>query len=61
MQKGRHLGLLAGLSGQTGDEGRGARNNMTGRYESQSRVLVDDGWGTLDEEPPMSAEAISGS
>lgn len=35
-----------------GVRGRGAGSNASGRYESQHRVLTDDGWGTLDEEPP---------
>jgi DNA repair photolyase len=43
----------------SGDEGRGARTNMTGRYETQSRVLVDDGWGTLDDEPPKLNTSIT--
>jgi len=35
-----------------GVKGRGAGSNVSGRYESQHRVLTDDGWGALDEEPP---------
>ena len=29
--------------------GRGALSNRSGRYESWSREIVDDGWGSLDE------------
>lgn len=29
--------------------GRGARSNQSGRYEAESRVWVDDGWGGPDE------------
>lgn len=32
--------------------GRGARSNPDNRFESVTRELVDDGWGSLDEEPP---------
>jgi len=30
-------------------KGRGARSNRSGRFESQSRVLVDDGWSILED------------
>ena len=36
--------------------GRGASANPTGRYEAQTRVGFDDGWGTLDELPPFATE-----
>jgi len=32
--------------------GRGARSNSSGRYERETRVLVDDGWTNEDEAPP---------
>ena len=32
--------------------GRGARSNASGRYERETRVLVDDGWTHEDEAPP---------
>lgn len=32
--------------------GRGARSNRTGRYESDGRTTVDDGWETLAEGTP---------
>src|SRR5438552_17405384 len=32
--------------------GRGALSNASGRYERESRVLVDDGWTKDDETPP---------
>ena len=43
--------------------GRGALSNAVGRYESQKRVLVDDGWddGWRDEDgtpPPLRTEVI---
>jgi hypothetical protein len=31
--------------------GRGARSNATGRYESLVRETFDDGWTELDEAP----------
>lgn len=34
-------------------KGRGAGTNSTGRFEAQQRVLTDDGWGSLDAEPPV--------
>jgi len=33
-------------------KGRGARSNRSGRFETESRVLVDDGWSNLDEAVP---------
>ena len=32
-------------------KGRGAVGNLTGRFEAEVRVAVDDGWGSADEEP----------
>ncbi len=32
--------------------GRGTVTNAAGRYESEERLAVDDGWGGIDEEPP---------
>jgi DNA repair photolyase len=36
--------------------GRGAISNQSGRYEKQSRVLVDDGWDSLDDLPALKTE-----
>ena len=33
-------------------KGRGALTNKAGRFESLRRDALDDGWGSLDEEPP---------
>jgi DNA repair photolyase len=33
-------------------KGRGSYSNASGRYERFTRVLTDDGWGSLDEAPP---------
>ncbi len=33
--------------------GRGAVSNASGRFESQTRFLADDGWGTAEREPPV--------
>ena len=43
--------------------GRGALSNVVGRFERQSRVLVDDGWddGWRDDDlapPPLRTEVI---
>ena len=35
-----------------GTNGRGAFSNGSGRFENEHRVLIDDGWGTLDDEAP---------
>jgi DNA repair photolyase len=34
-----------------GVNGRGTLSNGSGRFEREHRVLIDDGWGTLDEGP----------
>ncbi|WP_455380589.1 PA0069 family radical SAM protein [Acidihalobacter prosperus] len=34
-------------------KGRGAISNATGRYESRVHEKVDDGWPSLDEDPPV--------
>ncbi|NOT39028.1 MAG: PA0069 family radical SAM protein [Alphaproteobacteria bacterium] len=36
----------------SGVRGRGTFSNLSGRFESQHRVLMDDGWGTLEGDPP---------
>ena len=33
-------------------KGRGAASNRSGRYERYDHAAFDDGWGTIDEEPP---------
>ncbi len=39
--------------------GRGAVSNACGRYEKQTRVLMDDGWNTNDEpEPSLKTEIL---
>ncbi|MGH6853907.1 MAG: PA0069 family radical SAM protein [Aestuariivirga sp.] len=44
-------GRLTALSPQL--RGRGARNNQSGRFEKQARVLLDDGWDGLEDLPPV--------
>jgi DNA repair photolyase len=36
--------------------GRGATGNASGRYETEARVGFDDGWGSLDDLPPLKTE-----
>ncbi len=36
----------------SGVKGRGTFSNISGRFESQHRVLMDDGWGTLEDDAP---------
>ncbi len=43
----------------SGVKGRGTLSNVSGRFESQHRVIVDDGWGTLDEEAPKLKTSVS--
>ncbi len=38
---------------QNGRRGRGALTNESGRFEAERRVLLDDGWGTIDAPPPL--------
>jgi len=37
----------------SGVKGRGTLSNVSGRFESTHRVLTDDGWGALDDDPPV--------
>lgn len=39
--------------GEERRRGRGTLSNASGRYESQSREALDDGWGSLDELPEL--------
>lgn len=41
--------------------GRGALSNASGRYERESRTLVDDGWGEDEELPPLRTEVMRDS
>ena len=42
-----------------GVSGRGTFSNASGRFEREHRVLIDDGWGTLDEEPPALKTSVA--
>ncbi|WP_186400769.1 PA0069 family radical SAM protein [Stappia sp. P2PMeth1] len=44
--------LSASVNAHRG-RGRAAGLNMAGRYERESRDSFDDGWGTLDDLPPL--------
>jgi DNA repair photolyase len=35
-----------------GVKGRGTLSNLSGRFEREHRVLLDDGWGTLEDDAP---------
>jgi len=41
---------------ESGRRGRGALTNRSGRYEPQTRELVDDGWDNLDALPPLKTQ-----
>ncbi|MEM8689151.1 MAG: PA0069 family radical SAM protein, partial [Pseudomonadota bacterium] len=38
--------------------GRGARTNVSGRYETNKRLLFDDGWQTLGDQPAIKTEVF---
>lgn len=38
--------------------GRGARNNISGRFEPHARSLVDDGWDSLEELPQLRTTVV---
>ncbi|MEQ1865032.1 MAG: PA0069 family radical SAM protein [Micropepsaceae bacterium] len=42
----------------SGVKGRGTLSNVSGRFEREHRVLIDDGWNTLDEEPPALTTSV---
>jgi len=42
---------MAPLPAPQQPNGRGAKSNATGRYESHTREAFDDGWTELDEPP----------
>ncbi len=46
-QQQAHRGVIAFLPGQI--RGRGARSNLSGRFETLQRHIFDDGWKTLEE------------
>ncbi len=48
-------GEAIGIS-QTRRRGRGAASNSSGRYEKETRVIVDDGWDTPDDLPVLRTE-----
>ena len=50
-------GRYTALGGQT--RGRGAKLNMTGRFERHSRSLFDDGWQGLEDLPPSRTEVFT--
>jgi len=33
--------------------GRGARSNVSGRFENNKRLLFDDGWQSLEDQPAL--------
>ena len=39
--------------------GRGAISNQSGRYEAREREWCDDGWGSLDDAPPVLSTTLS--
>lgn len=41
---------------ESGRRGRGALTNQSGRYEPQSRELVDDGWDNLEDVPALKTQ-----
>jgi DNA repair photolyase len=52
-------GRLTALAGQA--RGRGAKVNMSGRFEAFSRSLFDDGWQGLEDLPPFRTQVFEES
>jgi DNA repair photolyase len=48
---------LALMPGQA--RGRGARSNVSGRFEPTTRLIFDDGWETLGESPESRATSVT--
>lgn len=48
----------ASLPHRPGARGRGARSNITGRYEGVTHEAFDDGWTEADGEPPKLATTV---
>ncbi|MBL8782831.1 MAG: PA0069 family radical SAM protein [Alphaproteobacteria bacterium] len=42
-----------------GVKGRGTFSNVSGRFEREHRVIIDDGWRTLDGEPPVLKTSVA--
>ncbi|MEM8686437.1 MAG: hypothetical protein AAGF81_03845, partial [Pseudomonadota bacterium] len=38
--------------------GRGARTNVSGRFETNKRLLFDDGWQSLEDQPAIKTEVF---
>jgi DNA repair photolyase len=49
-------GRYTALAGQS--RGRGAKLNMSGRFEALKRSLFDDGWQSLEDLPPRQTEVF---
>ena len=43
----------------SGVKGRGTSSNISGRFESQHRVLMDDGWGALEDDAPKLKTSVT--
>lgn len=51
VEGGAEIGVLANRR-----RGRGATSNASGRYERESRVVIDDGWETPDDLPTLKTD-----
>ncbi len=51
VEGGAEIGVLANRR-----RGRGATSNASGRYERESRVVIDDGWETPDDLPALKTD-----
>ena len=49
-------GRLTALASQS--RGRGAKLNISGRFEALSRSLFDDGWAGLEDLPPFRTQVF---
>jgi DNA repair photolyase len=50
-------GRYTSVPGQ--ERGRGARSNVSGRFEALGRTYTDDGWSVLDDLPPLKTQVIA--
>lgn len=48
--------LPSAVPGQ--ERGRGARSNISGRFEKEKRLFLDDGWGSFEENTSLKTEVF---
>jgi DNA repair photolyase len=56
-----HRAAVADTAASGQSRGRGARSNESGRFESQARLVFDDGWDTLGEPSKLRTQVFEES